>query len=99
MNNPRICTVVFPIRDEKICLARKVRKVGVGRWNGFGGGIENGETVEDCAIRELYEECGVTAEKSSLNKVGVIDFYNGIDEKVPSYIVHFFTIRNFCLFS
>jgi len=37
----------------------KKRGFGVGKWNGFGGKVENGETVFDGAMRELQEECSI----------------------------------------
>lgn len=33
-----------------------------GKWNGLGGKFEIGESPEECAIRELKEESGLTAE-------------------------------------
>ena len=42
-----------------ICLAMKKRGFGVGRWNGVGGKLNPGESVEDAAIRETFEEIGV----------------------------------------
>lgn len=39
-------------------LAIKRRHIGEGCWNGYGGGIDPGETVEEAAIRELQEETG-----------------------------------------
>ena len=33
-----------------------------GKWNGFGGKVEPGETIEAAAIRELQEEACLAAE-------------------------------------
>ena len=90
-----ICTVVFPIKDQTILLAKKMKKVGAGRWNGFGGGIEPKETIEQCAVRELKEECGLVTQEDLLEKVGIIDFYNDTECRDPQYIVHFFVCREF----
>ena len=42
-----------------VLLGMKKRGFGVGKWNGFGGKVENGETVFDGAMRELQEECSI----------------------------------------
>ena len=30
-----------------------------GKWNGFGGKFEKGESPEECVLREVKEECGL----------------------------------------
>lgn len=57
---PLICTLVFLIRNDEILLALKKRGFGEGLWNGAGGKIEAGESVEQAMIRECQEEIGVT---------------------------------------
>jgi mutator protein MutT len=54
------CTLLLLIRGDEILLAMKKRGFGAGRWNGVGGKIEPGETIEQAAIRECQEEIGVT---------------------------------------
>lgn len=39
----------------EVLLGKKKRGWMVGIWNGFGGKVENGETIEQGAIRELKE--------------------------------------------
>jgi len=39
----------------------KKRGFGVGKWNGYGGKLEEGESIERCATRELEEECGIVS--------------------------------------
>lgn len=53
-------TLLFLMKDEKILLAMKKRGFGKGRWNGVGGKLESGETIEEAAARECQEEIGVT---------------------------------------
>ncbi len=43
-----------------------------GKFNGFGGKVDEGETIEDATKRELFEEVGITA--LDLSKLGVLDF-------------------------
>ena len=44
----------------------------MGRWNGFGGKLEPGETVEEAAKREMLQESGVTIRE--MEKVATLDF-------------------------
>lgn len=41
-------------------------------WHIPGGGLEEGETLEDAAIREVYEEIGLRLEKSQLSPLGPV---------------------------
>jgi len=57
-----------------------------GKWNGLGGKFEMGESPEDCAIRELKEESGLSAE--NLIMKGHITFPM-FDEKDDWYVFVF----------
>jgi len=65
-------TLCIVRRGDKVLLGMKKRGFGMGRWNGFGGKVDPGETVEQAARREVKEEAGI--ELKDLEKVGVIDF-------------------------
>jgi len=67
-------TLLFLRHDEQLLLAMKKRGFGVGKWNGVGGKVEDGETYEQAAIRECQEEISVTPQ--SLQKVGELDFFD-----------------------
>jgi 8-oxo-dGTP diphosphatase len=69
----QVVTLVFLIRDSSVLLAMKKRGFGIGKWNGAGGKVEPGESLEQAAIRECEEEIYITPQ--NLSKVGVIDFY------------------------
>lgn len=79
------------IRDNKILLGMKKRGFGVGRWNGFGGKIEEKETIEEGALRELKEEIGMIATK--IDKVGILEFSFQNDHKILE--VHIFKVSKF----
>ncbi|MDE2230398.1 MAG: NUDIX hydrolase [Alphaproteobacteria bacterium] len=49
-------------RDDRVLLAQRSLPPGVGKWGFPGGAQELGETVFECARRELMEETGVGAE-------------------------------------
>ncbi|BFZ02641.1 hypothetical protein BsWGS_05680 [Bradybaena similaris] len=72
MSKKKVLTLVFVREAGKILLGLKKRGFGEGRWNGFGGKVEEGETVLQGAKRELLEECGLKAH--SLKTVGLINF-------------------------
>lgn len=68
----KLLTLCLALRDDRILLGMKKRGFGAGRFNGFGGKVETGETIEEAAIREMHEECGVSIER--MEKVGIHEF-------------------------
>jgi ADP-ribose pyrophosphatase YjhB (NUDIX family) len=88
-------TVCLPIKDRRVLLGMKTRKIGVGCWNGYGGGVEDDETITECAIRELEEESGLITKLEDLEKVAIVDFHNEkSDGSVFVSRVHFFLVKN-----
>ena len=76
----RDTSLVYPVRsDGAILLGRKRRGMGYGKWNGFGGKIEAGETMRQCAARELREECGLLMALEDLEMVGDLYFHQPSD--------------------
>ncbi len=68
----KIMTLCIVHQHPKVLLGMKKRGFGAGRWNGFGGKVLAGESVEDAARREVLEEAGI--EVRDLEKCGVLDF-------------------------
>lgn len=56
----KVCTLLFLRKDDQILLAMKKRGFGAGFYNGVGGKVEPGETIEQALVRECQEEIGVT---------------------------------------
>ncbi|MEI6627543.1 MAG: 8-oxo-dGTP diphosphatase [bacterium] len=84
-------TLCIVHQHPKVLLGMKKRGFGVGRWNGFGGKLTEGETIEDGAKREMREEAGI--EIITMNKLGIIDFdFRG---KPDTLEVHIFKVNNF----
>ena len=50
----KVTTLVVVHDDEKILLGYKKRGFGAGRWNGFGGKLNDGETLEQAAHRDWF---------------------------------------------
>lgn len=67
-------TLVYLLKDQQICLGYKKRGFGAGNWNGYGGKVQSGESLEACAVRELKEESRVIASESDLRQVAVLEF-------------------------
>jgi len=51
MSCNKVLTVVFVQRPSEILLGYKKRGFGARKWNGFGGKVEIGETIEEAAKR------------------------------------------------
>jgi len=68
----KILTLCIIHQHPKVLLGMKKRGFGAGRWNGFGGKVQNGETIEEATLREIKEEAGILA--TGIEKRGIIDF-------------------------
>lgn len=90
----RVVSLLFILNGEKVLLGKKKVRFGAGYWNGFGGGVEEGESIEQSAVRETKEECGLTVSVHDLTKVAHIQF--NFEEK-PDYNhdVHVFVTNKF----
>jgi len=87
----RILTLCIIHKDSKILLGMKKRGFGAGFWNGFGGKVKEGESIEEAAKRETKEEIGVVP--LDLKKVGILKFqFKGEPEILE---VHVFSCSNF----
>ena len=88
----KLLTVVFPVTDREVLLGMKKRGFGAGKWNGFGGKVEEGESTEEAARREIREESGLSA--GEFAKVGAISFsFTAGDDRVHN--VHIFLCSDF----
>ena len=47
----KLLTLAFVKASNQILLGFKKTGFGSGRWNGFGGKVESGETIEEAAKR------------------------------------------------
>jgi len=99
------CTLCYLRKDGKILLQKKAMGLfGQGKYNGPGGKILAGESPEQSAIREVFEETGLKAK--GLKEHGILEFYSGNQEmegargafsprKVPDIKVHVFSAKDF----
>ena len=85
-------TLCLAIQDGRLLLGMKKRGFGARWWNGFGGKIEEGETIEEAAKRETQEECGIVIR--SMEGVGIHEFR--FDSKPEEILeVHVFRVDTF----
>ena len=63
--------LIFDKEMESVLLIRKNRgpEQNIGKWNGLGGKIEQGELVLHSLSREIKEECGLVINPSDWKKV------------------------------
>lgn len=80
------CTLVLLVTNRRVLLAMKKRGFGQGRWNGPGGKIEPGESIEQAMVRECQEEISVTP--LLYQKMAIHDFV--FPEGQPDMQVHAF---------
>ena len=59
---PGVGVGVIVTKGEQVLLMKRQNSHGNGTWSPPGGHLEFGESVEECAIRETYEETGVVIE-------------------------------------
>ena len=84
-----IPTTICYIKNDKdqYLLLHRVKKesdLNEGKWIGVGGKIEPGETPDECVLREVYEETGLTLTKYRLH--GVIKFISDEWEDEDMYL-------------
>ena len=69
----------------------KKRRFGAGRWNGYGGKVLQGESIEKSLVREMEEEAGIKLEK--FEKVGILEFR--LEEACEEIVVHLYKADKF----
>jgi len=87
----KILTLCLLRKNDEILLGMKKYGFGAGRWNGFGGKVDAGETIEMAAKREVREEAGV--EVVDLEKFGIIEFEFKNNQEILE--VHIFKAEEF----
>ena len=70
---------------------KKVNDIHEGKWNGLGGKFEAGETPEECVIREILEESGLSIENPRLSGLLMFPKFKGNDWYVFVFTANDFT--------
>ncbi|NIM92646.1 MAG: NUDIX domain-containing protein [Anaerolineales bacterium] len=79
-------TLSFLLHDDEVLLIRLAadREGWAGKYNGVGGHIEKGEDPRSAALREIFEETGLTP--STLKLCGVITIDLGETPGIGLYV-------------
>ena len=90
MKNTTLCYIE---RDDKYLMLHRVKKVNDenhDKWIGVGGKFEEGESPEDCVLREVKEETGLTLKTCSYR--GIVTFVSDI---YGTEYMHLFTATEY----
>ena len=79
----KLATLCYVMHDNKTLMLYRNKKENdyhEGKWNGLGGKFEQGETPEECAVREIKEESGLTVKDPNLKGIITFPMFDGIDD-------------------
>lgn len=79
---PRVGVGVAVIKDGKVLFGKRKGSHGEGSWSFPGGHVEFGESLEDCASREVLEETGIR-----IKNIQKFAFTNDIFEKENKHYI------------
>lgn len=88
-------TLIYFEKDGKYLMMSRNKKENdenAGKWIGVGGKFKDGESPEECAMREAFEETGLVPKDDSLKYRGIVTFVSDI---WPCEYMHLFTCDNF----
>ena len=91
-NAPRTTTLCYLEQDGRYLMLHRVKKEhdeNKDKWIGIGGKFEPGESPEDCALREVREETGLTL--TDWDYRGIVTFVS--DEWGTEYMHLFWSDR------
>lgn len=86
-------TLCYIEKDEMYLMLYRNKKqndANAGKYIGIGGHLEEGETPQECVIREVMEETGLTL--NSVKYRGIVTFISDIYEDEQ---MHLFTSKDF----
>jgi 8-oxo-dGTP diphosphatase len=86
-DRPIVGVLAVVLRGDRALIVRRANPPMSGRWGFPGGVLELGETVAQGAMRELFEETGVTAEPA-----GVLTVIDGIDRDEEGRVRYHWTL-------
>ena len=79
----KIGTLCYIKHNGQTLMLHRIKKendMHEGKWNGLGGKLDPGETPEECIIREVKEESGLTIQNPQLKGILTFPMFDGIDD-------------------
>lgn len=70
------CIMVYNENEDKLLFCKRLYDPYEGMYNLVGGKIDDGETSEEAAYRELYEETGISRHDVELSHMMDFTYYN-----------------------
>ena len=92
-DRPIVAVGAITLRDEDVLLIRRAKEPYAGKWSLPGGAQEIGETVEEAAIREVFEETGV-----KIGVASIVDVIDSISKDESGEITYHYTLIDFLCF-
>jgi len=90
-----LATLCYIRKDGKTLLLHRIKKandVHRGKWNGLGGKLLQGESPEECVIREVQEESGLILQGAQLRGLLTFPAFSGVkDEYTFLYTAEYFS--------
>ena len=93
MRDSTLCLLVRDNPSKQLLLGLQKRGFGEGKLDGFGGKVEESESVEEAAVRELFEETSVRASVEALSKIGELIFEFPAKQEWTQ-LVHVFLVKD-----
>lgn len=90
MKNTTLCYIEKDGRCLMLHRIKKAQDENAGKWIGVGGKCEEGESPEDCLLREVREETGLTL--TSWQYRGLVTFVSNV---WPTEYMYLFTANDF----
>ncbi|MBZ0183978.1 MAG: 8-oxo-dGTP diphosphatase [Melioribacteraceae bacterium] len=90
----KLATLCYVTKENKTLMLYRNKKQNdyhEGKWNGLGGKFEIGETPEECAVREIKEEAGLTVKSMKLKGFITFPLFDGKED----WYVFLFVIDKF----